>query len=386
MNSNLSNVEIPPIDYFNHLLDNSPNKNKKISFGHGIPKYTPNEYANINYQLLNHSSSFKYTDIRGNIELRNYLAHSLSSKLNFNVKPEKNIIITPGANSAIFKSLFLLLNKDDEVLVISPVYFNYIMAIKMIGANPIEIDSEPESGFQLNIKSISNSITSKTKAIIINSPNNPTGALYKNNDLIELFKICDSNNVKIIFDITYHEYIHANYESNYLTLFSDFENIIITGSFSKTFGITGLRLGYIATNSKSIDDLCKIQDTISICASSLSQQFLLNLLNYEQLAIETNLNAVKSSKETLISNLKNVPQLNWIQTDGAFYAFIELKYNMNSWEFAKSLINLKSVLVLPGSIFGSKWKSYIRLAYGALDRNDVDEGMKRIKSFIDETT
>ncbi|MQG06278.1 MAG: pyridoxal phosphate-dependent aminotransferase, partial [SAR202 cluster bacterium] len=251
MNSNLSNVEIPPIDYFNHLLDNSPNKNNKISFGHGIPKYTPNEYANINYQLLNNSSSFKYTDIRGNIELRNYLAHSLSNKLNFNVKPEKNIIITPGANSAIFKSLFLLLNKNDEVLVISPVYFNYIMAIKMIGANPIEIDSEPESGFQLNIKSISNSITSKTKAIIINSPNNPTGALYKNNDLIELFKICDSNNIKIIFDITYHEYIHANYESNYLSLFSDFENIIITGSFSKTFGITGLRLGYIATNSKS---------------------------------------------------------------------------------------------------------------------------------------
>ena len=109
-------------------------------------------------------------------------------------------------------------------------------------------------------------------------------------------------------------------------------------------------------------------------------------MNYEQLAIETNLNAVKSSKETLISNLKNIPQLNWIQTDGAFYAFIELKYNMDSWEFAKSLINLKSVLVLPGSIFGSQWKSYIRLAYGALDSNDVDAGMKRIKSFIDETT
>ena len=113
---------------------------------------------------------------------------------------------------------------------------------------------------------------------------------------------------------------------------------------------------------------------------------MLNLLDYEQLAIETNLNAVKSSKESLISNLENIPQLNWIQTGGAFYAFIELKYNINSWEFSKSLINLKSVLVLPGSIFGSKWKSYIRLAYGALDRNDVDEGMKRIKSFIDETT
>ena len=113
---------------------------------------------------------------------------------------------------------------------------------------------------------------------------------------------------------------------------------------------------------------------------------MLNLLNYEQLAIETNLNAVKSSKETLISNLKNIPQLNWIQTDGAFYAFIELKYNMDSWKFAESLINLKSVLVLPGLIFGSKWKSYIRLAYGALNSNDVDEGMKRIKSFIDETT
>lgn len=386
MNSNLSKVESPPIDYFNHLLDKADTNNKKISFGHGIPRYTPNEYANIDFKMFDDSNTFKYTDIRGDIKLRNYLAESLSKKLTFNVNPDENLIITPGANSAIFKSLFLLLNKNDEVLVISPVYFNYIMAIKMIGANPIEISSDPESGFQLNIDNISDSITNKTKAIIINSPNNPTGAVYENNDLEELLKLCNLKNIKVIFDITYYEYIHSDNDSNYLSLLKNFENIIITGSFSKTFGITGLRIGYISTTSNYIDDLCKIQDTISICASSLSQQILLNLIKYEKLAIETNLNSVKSSKKILISNLTNIPQLNWVHTNGAFYSFVELKNNMNSWDFTENLINTKSVLVLPGSIFGSKWKSYMRLAYGALSSDDVDEGMKRIKLFIEAKT
>jgi aspartate/methionine/tyrosine aminotransferase len=260
------------------------------------------------------------------------------------------------------------------------------MAIKMIGANPIEINSDPESGFQLNIDNIVDSITNKTKAIIINSPNNPTGAVYANNALEELLKLCSLKEIKVIFDITYYEYIHSNNDTNYLSLLKNFENIIITGSFSKTFGITGLRIGYISTKSNYIDDLCKIQDTISICASSLSQQILLNLIKYEKLAIETNVNSVKSSKEILISNLINIPQLNWVHTNGAFYAFVELKNNMNSWDFTENLINTKSVLVLPGSIFGTKWKSYIRLAYGALSSDDVDEGMKRIKLFIEEQT
>ena len=386
MNLNLNNVESPPIDYFNHLLDSVKSNNKKISFGHGIPRYTPNKYANINSDLFENSNSFKYTDIRGDKKLRNYLAEYLSTKLSFNVNPDENLIITPGANSAIFKSLFLLLNKNDEVLVISPVYFNYIMAIEMIGAKPIEINSHSESGFQLNIRNIANSITNKTKAIIINSPNNPTGAVYKNDDLEELFQLCESKDIKVIFDITYFEYIHSNNESNYLSLLKSFDNVIITGSFSKTFGITGLRIGYISTKSNYIDNLCKIQDTISICASSLSQQILINLIKYEQLAIETNLNSVKSSKEILISNLINIPELSWIQTDGAFYAFVKLNNNMDSWNFTEKLINSKSVLVLPGSIFGSQWKSYMRLAYGALSSYDVDEGMKRIKSFIEQIT
>ena len=386
MNQNLNNVESPPIDYFNHLLDNVKTNIQKISFGHGIPRFTPNEYANINPQLFDHSNSFKYTDIRGEKVLRDYLSESLTNKLSFSVNPDENLIITPGANSAIFKSLFLLLNKNDEVLVISPVYFNYIMAIKMIGANPIEISSDPESGFQLNIDNIANSITDKTKAIIINSPNNPTGAVYENNDLEELFKLCDLKNIKVIFDITYYEYIHSDNDSNYLSLLKNFDNIIITGSFSKTFGITGLRIGYIATKSNYIDALCKIQDTISICASSLSQEILLNLIKYEKLAVESNLNSVKSSKKILITNLINIPELNWVHTNGAFYAFIELKNNINSWDFTENLINSKSVLVLPGSIFGSKWKSYMRLAYGALSSDDVDLGMKRIKSFIEAKT
>ena len=386
MNQNLNNVESPPIDYFNHLLDNVKTNIQKISFGHGIPRFTPNEYANINPQLFDHSNSFKYTDIRGEKVLRDYLSESLTNKLSFSVNPDENLIITPGANSAIFKSLFLLLNKNDEVLVISPVYFNYIMAIHMIGAKPIDITSNPDSGFQLNINSIINSITSKTKAIIINSPNNPTGAVYKNDDLEELFQLCKSKNIKVIFDITYYEYIHLNNKSNYLSLLKSFDNVIITGSFSKTFGITGLRIGYIATKSNYINELCKIQDTISICASSLSQQILIDLLTYEKLAIDKNLNSVKSSKEILISNLINIPQLDWVQTNGAFYAFVKIKNNINSWNFTEKLINSKSVLVLPGSIFGEQWKSYIRLAYRALNSNDVDEGMKRIKLFIEENS
>ena len=385
INNNILNTDTPPIDYFNNLLSQNSNQNfKPISFGHGIPKFTPIDYFDFSNNPILDSSSYIYSDIRGHEKIRQFISNKLNFKLNFQTD-FNDFIITSGANSALFKALFLKLEQGDEVIVPSPVYFNHIMAIQMIGAITIEIDSIEENGFQLNITEIINQINDKTKVIILNSPNNPTGAIYDIKDIKHLSDICSKKNITIILDYTYEDYIYGT-DYNPLQDFNSLENLIIVGSFSKTFGITGLRIGYLCADPYIIDNLCKIQDTISICAPVISQNILLELIKSETEAINKNKLSAELSRNTLIELIKTIPQLDWITTNGAFYAFLKLPNDIDSWEFSKDLIVNKSVLVLPGTIFGKNWKSYVRIAYGAVDLNEINEGIKRIKTYFDETT
>ena len=385
VNKNITDIKTPPIDYFNNLLrTRSNNKYKSISFGHGIPMYTPNNYYNFSENPLFDDSSYKYTEIRGDQRIREYISKKLNSKSSFGINPD-NLIITSGANSAIFKSLFLQLQYGDEVIIPSPVYFNHTMAIEMIGGTVVEVNSIPETGFQLNVEEIKNKINSKTKAIIINTPNNPTGATYCNDDIKMLAQICDKKNITIVLDYTYEDFTFGlNY--NPLESFENLNNLIIIGSFSKTFGITGLRLGYICTSRSIIEDLCKIQDTISICAPSLSQNILLQLLPNENNAIKMNFNSASDSRNKLIKCMNNSKILNWITTYGAFYAFVKIPYTENTWNFCEKMIVDYSLLTLPGSIFGEHWKSYIRIAYGAVSPEQIEVGVERLYNQLSKTT
>tara|TARA_B100000676_G_C18077089_1_gene848392 strand:- start:880 stop:2046 length:1167 start_codon:yes stop_codon:yes gene_type:complete len=385
VNKNITDIKTPPIDYFNNLLRiKSNNKFKSISFGHGIPMYTPNNYYKFSKNPLLDDSSYKYTEIRGDQRIRQYISTKLNSKCSFPVKSD-NLIITSGANSAIFKSLFLQLQYGDEVIIPSPVYFNHTMAIEMIGGTVVEVNSIAESGFQLNLKGIQNKINSKTKAIIINTPNNPTGATYNNDDMKILAQICDKKNITIVLDYTYEDFSY-NLNYNPLASFEHLKNLIIIGSFSKTFGITGLRLGYICASKSIIEDLCKIQDTISICAPSISQNILLQLLFNENDAIKMNFNSASNSRDKLIECLNDSKILNWQATNGAFYAFIKIPNTENTWDFCEKMIIEYSLLVLPGSIFGEHWKSYIRIAYGAVSPKEIEEGVQRLYNQIGKTT
>ena len=385
INNNILNADSPPIDYFNDLLSKNSNSNyNPISFGHGIPRFTPIDYFDFKNNPIFEPSSYKYSDIRGHEKLRQFISNKLNLKLNVKTDLD-NFIITSGANSALFKALFLKLEQGDEVIVPSPVYFNHIMAIQMIGAITVEVDSIEKNGFQLNIPEIINQINDKTKIIILNSPNNPTGAIYDIYDIKHLSEICLKNNITIILDYTYEDYIYGT-DYNPLQDFKSLENLIIVGSFSKTFGITGLRIGYICADPYLIDNLCKIQDTISICAPVISQNILLELIQSESKAINKNKLSAEFSRNKLIELIEIIPQLEWITTNGAFYAFIKLPKEINSWEFARDLIVNKSVLVLPGTIFGETWKSHIRIAYGAVNSDEIDEGINRIKNYLEEST
>ena len=385
INKNIKKVKTPPIDYFNNLLKYKSNTNiPQISFGHGIPMHTPVDYHTFKNNILLESSSYKYTEIKGKYDIRKFISKKIDSKTSFDVTPD-NFIITSGANSALFKSLFLHLDEGDQIMIPSPVYFNHAMAIEMIGGVVVEVNTKPNNGFQLDIDNIISNINDKTKSIIINSPNNPTGAIYDTNDIKKLSEICIKNDLTLILDYTYDDFV---YESNYnpLSEFSDFENLILVGSFSKTFGITGLRLGYICASSDLIDDLSKIQDTISICAPAISQNILLELINNSNNAVQKNFVAASNSRTKLINVLQKSEYLNWENTNGAFYAFVELKTINDTWKFCEDLIVNKSILALPGTIFGDQWGSYLRIAYGSVTPDEIEEGIQRIEEFISHTT
>ena len=385
VNKNIKKIKTPPIDYFNNLLKYKSNSDiSQISFGHGIPMHTPVDYHKFNNNILLEPSSYKYTEIKGHYQIRKFISEKIDFKTSFDVNPD-NFIITSGANSALFKSLFLHLEEGDEIIVPSPVYFNHVMAIEMIGGVVVEINTNPSNGFQLDIEKIINKISSKTKALIINSPNNPTGAIYDTNDMKKLSQICKKQNLMLILDYTYDDFVY-DCDYNPLAEFSDLENLIIVGSFSKTFGITGLRLGYICASSDLMDNLSKIQDTISICAPAISQNILLELIKTPNNVIRKNYLSASNSRIKLINELKKSEYLNWRNTNGAFYAFVQLKNIHDSWEFCENLILNQSILLLPGSIFGDEWNSYVRIAYGSVTPDEIEEGIFRINKYISDTT
>ena len=385
VNKNIKKVKTPPIDYFNNLLKYKSNTDiPQISFGHGIPMHTPVDYHKFDNNVLIEPSSYKYTEIKGNYDIRKFISEKIDNKTSFDVTPD-NFIITSGANSALFKSLFSHIEEGDEIIIPSPVYFNHAMAIEMIGGVVVQINSNPNNGFQLDLDKIINNINSKTKALIINSPNNPTGAIYDTNDIKRLAQLCKKNHLTLILDYTYDDFV---YDSNYNPIndFSDLENLIIVGSFSKTFGITGLRLGYICASSDLIDDLSKIQDTISICAPAISQNILLELIKNPHQALNMNFQTASNSRIKLIDEIHKSKFLNWKHTNGAFYAFVELESINDSWKFCENLIFSQSLLLLPGSIFGDDWNSYVRIAYGSVTPDEIEEGIFRIEKFISQST
>jgi len=323
----------------------------------------------------------KYTQNAGFLELRKTIKEKLA-KNNILVS-EENIFVTPGATYGVAIAIGTIINHGEEVLVPDPGYPNFPSVVSHYGGIPKFYNLKEENNFQTNIDEIKRLTTKKTKMIIINSPSNPTGAVLKEKQIKDLVDYTSKNNIWLLSDEVYESFVFNGKHISPL-IFTGIDNVVGIYSFSKSYNITGLRVGYIVSRNKSFcTGIIKAQELYISSAPSTSQMAAIQAIkNCEDVIIDLK-NKFKSkldvSLEILGDDVRYVPE-------GAFYILINIdKSGLSSNEFADMLLEEEKVAVAPGITFGPSSDKYVRVALTA-DMEQLKEGLNRIKNCLNKYT
>ncbi|WP_058306958.1 aminotransferase A [Gracilibacillus massiliensis] len=377
INNRVKNIEISGIrQFFNMVAD----KKDILSLTIGQPDFpTPHHIKEKTKDALdkNHTS---YTPNAGILSLRKAISDFSYKNHQLNYNPESEIIVTVGASQAIDVSLRTILQEGDEVILPGPVYPGYEPLITLAGGIPVHIDTR-ENQFKITAEQIEQTITDKTKAVIIPYPSNPTGVTLSKEELEELSAVIDKYNIFLIADEIYSELV---YKDTHVSIGS-FENIrdkvIIINGVSKSHSMTGFRIGYILAAKWLAKQMLKVHQYNVSCASSISQYGALEAIkNGQNDALEMK-KIYQVRRDYVYDRLRKMNVVTYLPT-GGFYFFIDIRHlEEDSFTVALKLVEEAKVALVPGSAFSQFGEGFLRLSY-AYDLETIKEGLDRIESFI----
>lgn len=329
------------------------NKNKNfINAGIGQPDFDVPD--SLKEQAIFHirAGHNRYTEVKGILPLREAISKYLNQK---NIsRGVDEIIVTSGTTSAIFMTMFSLIEEGDEVIIFEPFFVAYTEIVKMVGGKPVIIKTD--KNFQPDLDKLKKAITKKTKLIILNSPNNPTGAVYSKEIIQEIVKVASKAGIYILSDEIYSSFV---YETTHYSPAEIYEKTIIVDGLSKSKGMTGWRLGFIAGPKDIIDAVEKVQQFSSVCAPAPFQYAAAS--DFSSPLSPTILAQYKKRRDTLIAGIKNNYSI--VVPQGAFYLFIKAPV---AADIFINLLAEKGLGVIPGKVFGH-YKNYVRFSYAISD-------------------
>lgn len=355
-----------------------------ISLGVGEPDFdTPWEVRERAINIIE-SGNTTYTANSGLLELRKELSKYMKNKINLDYCPQNEILVTSGASEGIYIALKAILNYGDEVIVTEPSFVSYVPCIKMCGGNPIIIDTLAENNFKVLPSEISEKITKKTKAIIISYPNNPTGAIMEREDLEELALVLKDKNILVISDEIYSELTYDNIKHTSIAQIDGMKDkTLILDGFSKSFAMTGWRLGFAVGPSEIIAAMNKIHQYIIMCAPTISQYGGIEALKTGFESVMKMKKEYNMRRKFMLNGFNNIG-LECFEALGAFYLFPSIKsIKMSSEEFCHKLVYEEKVAVVPGTAFGKCGEGFIRCSY-AYSIEEIREALKRIGKFVEK--
>ena len=352
-----------------------------ISLGVGEPDFvTPwNIREAAIYSLEEGYTS--YTSNKGLVELREAVSRHLKKKYGLVYDPEEEILITVGVSEAFDLSLRAIIDNGDKILIPAPYYVSYGPITSLCRGKPVYIDTRIEDNFKLTAKEINNSCDKRTKALILNYPNNPTGASYRRNELKDIAKVVARRDLIMISDEIYGDLTYDFEHVPFPTLPGMKERTIYLNGFSKAYAMTGWRLGYACGPRKLIAVMTKIHQYTMLCASIISQMAALEALkNGERSTLEMK-REYRRRREFVISRLNEIG-LSCHKPEGAFYAFPSIKSTgLSSMDFSRELLKAEKVAVVPGTAFGPLGEGYIRISY-ASHMDKLKEALSRMERFV----
>ncbi len=348
-----------------------------ISLGQAVPGFPPPpSVLRAAREALNVPATHVYTADAGTIELRTAVSAWLRDVGGGAAGPD-NLLITAGANQAFMLAVLTLLDPDDEVLLASPYFLNHETAVRAASAIPVEVAAGPETAFTLTLGDFERMITPRTRAIVVVSPSNPTGAVTPAIELERIARATGARDIALIVDETYLPFVYDGQPFS-ATALSRYPNVISIGSFSKAFAMTGWRLGYLAGPARFIEEALKVQDAMVICAPAIAQAAVLGALEHEPRYIEQFLPELRRRREFLRELLAKVPGLEWDGAAGGFFAFVGVHGCTDSLALATRILDEAHVVTLPGRLFGKAGEGFLRLSYGAMETTDIARAIERV--------
>lgn len=362
-----------------------------ISFGAGEPDFdTPDFIKQAAIDAINDNFTH-YTAYEGCEELRRAIADKLKKDNNLDYDYTQ-IVVSNGSKHALNNAFAAILNPGDEVIVPAPFWLSYIEIIKMEYGVPVIVNTSKENAFKVNSSMLEKVLTDKTKAIIINSPNNPTGMVYTEEELKDIADFAVKNDLFVISDEIYEKLIYSS-KLKHISIASlnkeIYERTIVINGLSKSHAMTGWRVGYTASPKEIAKAIGNIQSHSTSNVNSIAQKAAIAALTGEQSCVDEMLTEFKHRRDYISQRISDIPLLSSLLPKGAFYLFVDISKLCgntidgveikDSEDVAKILLESYNVAVVPCTVFG--YENYIRISY-ATSMGDIVEGVNRIEKFV----
>jgi aminotransferase len=352
-----------------------------ISLGVGEPDFrTPWNICEAGIYSVEQGAT-SYTPNRGLQTLRRALAIHLANRYQLRYSPDDEMIITTGVSEGLDIAIRAIVNPGDEVLIAEPSYVSYAPCVALAGGIPVPIECTEQDHFRLNPDKLQEKITPKSKALIVNFPNNPTGAIMRKEDLEPIADIVTDRDLMLISDEVYSELTYESPHVAAATVKDLRERTITLNGFSKAYAMTGWRIGYLCAPKEICDAALKIHQYVMLCAPAMGQIGALEALRSAEDEKTSMISEYRLRRNSFVAGLNRIG-LSCHVPEGAFYAFPSVKgTGLSDVEFAERLLREQRVAVVPGSVFGAGGEYHLRCAY-AVSREELTEALGRMESFI----
>jgi aminotransferase len=353
-----------------------------ISLGVGEPDFTtPWHISEAGIYSLEKGYTM-YTSNKGLLELRQELARHLSSRYGLEYNPETEILITVGVSEGLDLAMRSIINPRDEVLSPDPTFVSYGPCTVLAGGVFVPVPTTVENDFKVRAADIKKRVTDRTKSILIGYPNNPTGTVMERHELAEIAEIAQKHDLIVVSDEIYNRLVYGVEHTCFATLPNMKDRTILLGGFSKSYAMTGWRVGYAAARPEIIEAMTKVHQYTMLCAPIIAQMAAIEAVKAGEAAVKEMVADYDQRRRVMLKGLNDIG-LTCFEPKGAFYCFPSVKgTGLSSEEFAEKLLLEEKVAVVPGLAFGEFGEGYVRCCY-ATAMTDIEEALRRMGRFVE---
>lgn len=355
-----------------------------VDFGAGEPDFpTPENIKRAAAEALQHNFT-KYTATGGTRELKQAIVERHATDFGSAYAPEE-CIVTVGGKHAIFEAVAATINPGDEVILAVPYWVSFLDIVNFAGGKAVLLETREEENFALRAEAVAALVTPKTKMVIVNSPSNPAGAVVPDEEMEKILALAVERGMVVMSDETYCHFIYNGRKPFSLGASKNRENLVVIGSLSKTYAMTGWRVGYALGAAKLIANMLKLQSHSTSNPTSFAQMGALEALRGPQDSVHQMLAEYRRRRDRIVAGLREIPGIKCVNPEGAFYVYPNVGSYLNkngladTTALSEKLLDEAHVAVVPGPAFGTQ--EHVRLSY-ATSLEKIDEGLRRMKNFF----